>query len=144
MRGVGRLDLRGHHLLCLLGYSGHGYSPSFINKMEHLAPLYRKLDLDFDIYINEHTDEICEHCPAMVQNNCTTFSKVDHEIRELDRRINEKLQVRSGFFYSKKVIFRKIREKVEPDDLDILCKGCKWLSYGVCKEAIRKLKATDN
>ncbi|MFC3885973.1 hypothetical protein ACFOU2_21845 [Bacillus songklensis] len=38
-------------------------------------------------------------------------------------------------------VFKKmVARYVNPDDLDYLCEGCSWLSYGVCKEGIASLK----
>lgn len=134
------MNLRGHHLLCLLGFQGHGYSVKFIEKMKELAPLYKNDKRDILIYINPDTDEICKSCPAMTNKNCTTYDFFDKQIRKLDKRVLTVLELEEGKTYSKSIIFERIRNNVNPEDLETICKGCKWLRYGVCKEAIEKMK----
>ena len=35
------MRLRGHHLACLLGFTGHGYDPAFTARLADLAARYR-------------------------------------------------------------------------------------------------------
>lgn len=48
--------LRGHHLLCLLTFSGHGYTPGFTRNMERVA---RRLAAGEEAEMVEGPDDIC-------------------------------------------------------------------------------------
>lgn len=58
----------------------------------------------------------------------------------MDFNVIRQLGLIDGAVYNKSYLVQLTAEKVEPDDLDYLCKGCSWLSYGVCKEGIADLR----
>jgi hypothetical protein len=133
------MQLRGHHLLCLLGFQGHGYSASFIEKMDELSMKYHDLDQNFPIRVTSHTDQICRSCPFVKDKNCGINPIVDRKLREMDQRILHHIGLQSEHTYYKTFVLERISKTVKPNDLDVLCKGCVWKKYGVCKEAIAKL-----
>ena len=55
--------LRGHHLLCVHGFKGMGYSPSFVEKMKEIVADIRNPEKDFDIKVVAGFDEACLACP---------------------------------------------------------------------------------
>ncbi len=63
------IRLRGHHLLCLLGYRGMGYSEQFTANM---TEVYNTLRQNPDTYIKlvEGPDEICSHYPKDKSGHC--------------------------------------------------------------------------
>jgi uncharacterized protein len=133
------MKLRGHHLFCLLGFQGHGYSASFIEKMNELSINYWDLNQDFPIKITTHTDQICRSCPYIKNEDCGINPIVDRKLREMDNRILHFIGLEPEHIYNKSFILDRISKNVKPDDLDVLCKGCVWKKYGVCKEAIANL-----
>jgi uncharacterized protein len=134
--------LRGHHLLCVHGFQGMGYSASFVEKMTEIVEKIRDEEKDFPIQIVEGFDEACSACPHQGETLCQNTIETDNHVRQLDRNVMQKLGIKHGEVWSKEELVRHTVNNVEPDDLDELCAGCSWLSYGVCKTGIEKLQST--
>ncbi|GIM46852.1 hypothetical protein DNHGIG_24010 [Collibacillus ludicampi] len=129
--------LRGHHILCVHGFQGMGYSPEFVKNMTEIVEEIRNNQMNFPIQVISGLDDVCDKCPNKGDGFCKAF---DDHVKELDQRIMEHIGLTHGDLFDKAKLLRLTAEKVEPDDLDVLCAGCSWLSYGVCKEGIKKLK----
>ncbi|MGG6433273.1 DUF1284 domain-containing protein [Anoxybacillus sp. D401a] len=132
--------LRGHHLLCVHGFQGMGYSESFVEKMSEIVALMRDPDMDVPIRVIAALDEACYACPHHGIDRCEADENSNEHVLAMDRRVLNHLQLEERGVYMKSELIERTKRAVEPDDLDVLCAGCSWLSYGVCKEGIRKLK----
>lgn len=132
--------LRGHHLLCVHGFQGMGYSPAFIKKMEEIVREIRDHSLDFPIQVLIDLDEACSACPHKGQNFCNAKEGSDEHVKGMDGKVLHHLGLTPGQSYLKSELIKRTRERVHPEDLDTLCAGCSWISYGVCKEGIEKLR----
>ncbi|MBO8177886.1 MAG: DUF1284 domain-containing protein [Bacillus sp. (in: Bacteria)] len=132
--------LRGHHLLCVHGFQGMGYSPAFVEKMSEIVQDIRNDRLDFPIRVIEGLDEACRACPHHGIGRCEASEQSDAHVRFLDRNVIEHLGLEKGKEYPKSLLIALTATKVRPEDLDSLCKGCSWLSYGICKQGIQKLR----
>lgn len=133
--------LRGHHLLCVHGFQGMGYSPSFVEKMSEIVQQIRDPESDIWLEITIGFDEACSACPHQGETKCEADEDSDTHVKQMDARVIYHLDLESDATYRKKWLVRRTASMVKPDDLDELCVGCSWLSYGVCKEGIRKLRA---
>ncbi|MFT8320756.1 MAG: DUF1284 domain-containing protein [Bacillus sp. (in: firmicutes)] len=131
--------LRGHHLLCVHGFQGMGYSPDFVQKMTEVVTDVQNDELDFPIKVVTGLDETCLFCPHSREGICNA-PKANEFVLGLDQKVLTHLQIEKDQTYQKEELVSLVTEKVNPDDLDFLCEGCSWLSYGVCKEGIRKLQ----
>jgi hypothetical protein len=131
--------LRGHHVLCVHGFQGMGYSPDFVKKMTEIVEEIRDDHFTFPIQVVNSFDECCHACPHKGEIGCEASIDSDAHVKEIDRRIMEHLGLVAGNHYDKDQLVRLTAEKVKPDDLDVLCEGCSWLPYGVCKEGIARL-----
>lgn len=132
--------LRGHHLLCVHGFQGMGYSESFVKKMSEIVSDIRNDEYDFPIRVIAALDEACDACPHHGGNRCEADEASNDHVLAMDRRVIHHLQLKERSVYMKSELIERTKRMVEPDDLDTLCAGCSWLSYGVCKDGIRKLK----
>jgi uncharacterized protein len=131
-----RKILRGHHLLCVHGFKGMGYSPSFVEKMKEIVRDMRDPEKDFDISVVAGFDEACSACPHRGESLCSGSVKSNNKVMGLDRRTIEHLGLKAGGVYKKSYLIELTAQKVAPKDLDHICAGCSWLEYGVCKEGI--------
>lgn len=134
--------LRGHHVLCVHGFQGMGYSPGFIEKMTEIVGEIRDEGVTFPIQVVNGFDECCDVCPHQGAVGCEASDGSDAHVKAMDGRVMAHLGLEHGGIYEKEQLVRLTAEKVEPDDLDVLCEGCSWLSYGVCKEGIARLRGT--
>ncbi|RSK29246.1 DUF1284 domain-containing protein [Bacillus sp. HMF5848] len=132
--------LRGHHLLCVHGFSGMGYSPSFIEKMTEIVDDIRNSEIDFDIKVVAAFDDACMSCPHRGLTRCQASEGSQEHVLSMDEKVIRHLGLRPGQTYTKSQLLKLTAKKVEPQHLDYLCDGCSWLSYGVCKEGLDKLR----
>lgn len=132
--------LRGHHLLCIHGFRGMGYSPEFIKKMGEIVEHVRDDTFDFPIKVVAALDDACGACPHKGKTTCEASHGSNEHVLSMDRKVINHLGLMEGSIYKKSYLVQLTAEKVKPNDLDFLCKGCSWLSYGVCKDGISALR----
>ncbi len=133
-KGAGEMiRLRGHHIFCLIGYHGMGYSKEFVQNMTRIHQTLRK-NPEIQVEIIEGPDPICEKYP-----NCGKYHCEDQNIYERDLAVIEKLGLSIGQVLQWEEIEERIRKRVKPSDIHALCQSCSWLSYGVCEEGIKEL-----
>ncbi len=128
------IRLRGHHLLCLLGYHGMGYSPDFVNNM---TAIYTQLRLKPQTLVTliEGVDDLCGKFPSSQEYHCE-----DDNIHERDCRILKRLGFQEENTLSWQIIQSRIALVFQPSDIDALCPSCSWRKYGLCAEGIQTLK----
>jgi hypothetical protein len=134
------LYVRGHHLLCIHGFRGMGYSEEFVKNMAEIVAEINNDELDFPIKVLAGFDNACMACPNRGERICEANEGSQKHVLSMDNKVLNHLGLIAGKNYLKSMLLKLTAEKVEPDDLDELCKGCSWLQYGVCKEGIAKLK----
>jgi hypothetical protein len=139
--GVEIRKLRGHHLLCVHGFQGMGYSPSFVAKMQEIVDQIRNPECDIWLEVTIGFDEACSVCPHRGETKCEANEDSDIHVKRMDAGVIRHLALEPDATYRKEWLVRRTAKMVKPDDLDTLCANCSWLSYGVCKEGIRKLNA---
>lgn len=125
--------LRGHHLFCLLGYRGMGYSKEYVKNMTRLHQTLRECPKTL-IQLVMGPDQLCEKYP-----NSGTYHCQDDSIYERDSVILEKLGLKIGQILKWEDIESCIRKFVVPSDIQIVCETCSWRSYGVCEEGIQEI-----
>ncbi|PYZ96829.1 hypothetical protein CR205_14210 [Alteribacter lacisalsi] len=136
---MGERQLRGHHLLCVHGFQGMGYSPGFVRRMEEIVTEIRDPDQDFGIRVLVELDDACDVCPHNGSTFCAASPGSDAHVKGLDTRALKHLKLEAGRLYRKSKLVEWTARTVKPDDLDHICKGCSWLAHGVCKAGIAKL-----
>ena len=133
------LRFRPHHFLCSLGYQGKGYSTQFTANMDDIVfgQLRASPGEDTLIEVVVISDDICTPCPHRREEKCDKPDK----IAELDRRHAARLGLQAGQVIGWHEARERIRKRVAPQDLDIICEGCEWLEAGMCKQAVAKLRS---
>ena len=126
------LRFRPHHFLCTLGYKGLGYNGHFSRNYTRIV---NSLTDDTDIHIVSGVDHICAACPKRINQLCNQQKK----IQDLDYKHSRAM----GFWPGNKITWRsakkRIRYFIQPDDLDYICRGCRWLPLGLCKKSVEEL-----
>ncbi|WP_449537518.1 DUF1284 domain-containing protein [Ferdinandcohnia sp. Marseille-Q9671] len=125
--------LRGHHLFCLLGYRGMGYSKEYVENMTIVHQTLRENPKTF-IQIENGPDHLCEKYPNSGEYHCQ-----DNSIYERDATILEKMGLRIGQVLHWEEIEMRIQQKVLPSDIQVVCDSCSWRSYGVCEEGVQEI-----
>ncbi|GIQ67207.1 DUF1284 domain-containing protein [Xylanibacillus composti] len=126
--------LRGHHLLCLLGFRGMGYSEEFARNM---SGVYEKLRQSPEtvIRIVEGADDLCAKFPCDQEYHCDHTTVLQH-----DERIARHLDVKPGDSVTWDELVERIRVRVQPRHIPEWCATCQWLSYGVCEEGMARIQ----
>lgn len=125
--------LRGHHLFCLLGYRGMGYSQEYVENMTLLHQTFRN-NPNTKIQLVKEPDHLCEKYPNSGKYHCQ-----DDSIYERDAVILEKLGLEIGQTLLWQEIESLIQMHVHPSDIQVVCESCSWRTYGVCEEGIRDI-----
>lgn len=123
------MKLRGHHLLCVLGYRGRGYSKEFCENMTFIYETLR-VKPDTLIEIIKGSDDICKHCPKKHHLQC-------ENVYEMDSSILNKIGLCPEMKLSWSEICKQIKAKLIPEDISNLCRTCQWRSLGLCEEGVR-------
>ena len=130
--------LRPHHVLCAVGFEGVGHdAPSVANMASIVFTQLRGAGgRDVRVVVAKNADSICAPCPNRVGLGCA-FGEI---IEGLDRRHGAALDIAPGRQLTWGECLDKVRARVEPDDLDDLCVGCRWLPLGTCKANVAALR----
>jgi hypothetical protein len=119
------LKIRAHHLCCIQGFQGYGYSLAFVANLravisDIMAFPSRSLEL-----ISE-CDVICASCPS--KRECTAQeSTVSRRIRNMDLVVMDKLKIKEGTIMEAGKAFRLINSQLSnASDIEEVCGTCKW------------------
>ncbi|WP_255333708.1 DUF1284 domain-containing protein [Methanosarcina sp. KYL-1] len=120
-----RLRIRAHHLFCIQGFQGYGYSLAFVANMRAViadleASPSRPLEL-----VSE-CDAICVSCPS--KRECSAQESVlSRTIRHMDLLVLDKLEMEEGSVIGANEAFRLINENLNnASDIEDVCGNCKW------------------
>jgi hypothetical protein len=127
--------------MCTLGFSGEGYSETFIANYQQIADTL-KTNPETLIAVVDTDDHICDKCPHLrIDKKCTTQEKIDR----LDRTHKEALGIRTGEVVSWKNALETIKKNMSIEKFHQACAGCEWKKSGVCEKAlVQLLKAPIN
>ncbi|MGO4545232.1 DUF1284 domain-containing protein [Paenibacillus sp. 2TAB23] len=123
------IRLRGHHLLCLLGYRGMGYSDDFCTNM---TAIYERLRTQPHTLVELITgpDDVCQAYPSDKDNHC------EGTVYGLDEAVLSKLGLAAGMQESWHALCSRVAGSIVPEDISRLCTTCPWEKYGVCAEGV--------
>jgi len=134
------LTIRGHTLLCLQGFRGEGYSPSFI---DNLARIHRRLQDTPETPVRAvvRPDAICDSCPHLGPFGCQLKGeRFEREMRAQDREVLRRLAIGEGQVLAWREILKKIASSLGAGVLPEICGSCRWLPLGYCQEGIDRLR----
>ena len=132
------LRLRPHHVLCSIGFRGHGYSDGFVANMTAVvdgilqAPGGDKTPVN----LTADADDICGPCTRRRGKCCGNELKIS----QLDARHAAALGITPGSQHTWGELKARAKSSVAPSDLDWLCADCQWLPMGLCKDALAELR----
>jgi len=129
-----RMRLRPHHLLCLYGFRGLGYSEQFVENMQGIINKIRN-NPSIEIELVDGVDAICLKCPHNVENKC---SKPGSNVGDFDQEIINRLEIDIGKIVESKSLLNLVEKTIKPEELSGICKGCEWLELGFCQEGLRR------
>ena len=135
------LKIRAHHLLCLLGFRGLGYSLEFTKKMGKVAEELR-VNSTFPITILTECDVICASCPHNKDNKCCKKPYSELKVKARDLEVLRRIGLTTGTHISLGTIWARIKKRLTPEDLVLICQGCEWLELGYCTKGLEVLETS--
>ncbi len=121
------IRLRAHHLLCLRGFVGMGYTPEFV---ENMIQIKERLDGGAPVVLMDSCDDICDACPNIGEKGCQIVSPAsEKEMQRMDQAVLEMAGLETGKEYS----YPKLRDVVDSGikamNLKSVCGDCRWLDH---------------
>ena len=129
------VPIRAHHLLCALGFRGHGYSPGFAANM---AAILARLDAapHTRVTVVDAPDGICAAFPPDQPSHC-----LEERVQVRDRAVLATLGLVAGAVATWGDLRARLGAAFLPGDLERLCATCPWLPLGYCQEGLGRLRA---
>lgn len=116
------LNIRAHHLLCMQGFQGYGYSDKFV---EHMGTIVKYIVYypKEKIRIIDYCDDICLECTNNIVSVCSNSENVDN----MDRKLIHKLKLNR----EQEVIVQDVLSLVKDEfqsfqDAYEICGDCSW------------------
>ncbi|ADI74364.1 protein of unknown function DUF1284 [Methanohalobium evestigatum Z-7303] len=117
------IKLRAHHLLCIQGFQGYGYSQDFIKNMKYIINCLNSHGSLIDIITD--CDVICSFCPYNKNGICKLNSASD--LKKMDELVIDKLGLEEHMVISPEYAFSLVNKKLQKTlDADEVCGGCIW------------------
>ncbi|MCL6518103.1 DUF1284 domain-containing protein [Alicyclobacillus sp.] len=126
--------LRGHHLLCLLGYRGMGYSREYAENMTRLHSALRAHPAT-PIELVSGPDDLCACFPADQPYHCE-----ERVVHARDAAVLSRLGLTVGTRTTWRDLEAGMAQAFVPEDIPELCSTCPWLPYGVCEDGVRRIR----
>jgi hypothetical protein len=121
--------IRPHHILCMHGFAGKGYSEIFTDNMKNVIEWVRK---ENQLQVVFSRDDICKKCPNLHEEKyCATQEKVSR----LDTLTAAEFHLEERA-YAYTEIVKMLKEKNVDKIIDKICMECSWYESGICKETI--------
>jgi len=125
--------VRAHHLLCLLSFSGEGYSSDFVRCFRDLARAYQQPETR--LHVLDSPDEACRACPHLGPRGCESDRDgPEGEVRALDRAVLTALGLEVGPVAAGEV-HRRLAGLPE-ETLHQICRPCSWYEEAGCQPRI--------
>lgn len=119
------MKIRAHHLLCLQGFQGHGYSEEFnINMGKIVKSLNSNPKQEIEIIAG--FDVICSCCPHNKKEKCKNLI-FNWMIEKTDAKILKKIGLDAGIFVQADGAFNLVNKKFKTfDEAKKICGNCSW------------------
>lgn len=120
------IKIRAHHLLCMQGFQGYGYSPEFERKMDEIIN-YIKSHPHCKLQVVADVDILCQHCPHQEDGRCNKSTYSNSFIIDMDFLILKKLDIKERREELAQNLFLQVNEVFkDQDDLKDICGNCSW------------------
>jgi len=118
------LKIRAHHLLCIQGFQGYGYSEDFAKNM---IEIIKNIDSNPESKIITECDIICSCCPHNVEGVCQKKPDSAQKVKDMDMRILRKLHLEDGIRDRVKGFLSLANTKLRNIfDVQDICGDCDW------------------
>ena len=128
-----KILLRPHHLICMQGFVGKGYSEDFT---KHFGELIDRIkNGEAIIQVTHQLDHVCSHCPERCHGVCGH----DEMVLALDRGYEEVLGLKGNEIFTWEALLELIQSHVKIDDFHRICATCSWKQFGYCEKGLKEI-----
>ena len=133
------LRIRAHHLLCMMGFRGLGYSPEFVENMQLVvASFFSAPGMDTELAAG--ADDICSACPNLHDGACHADEDSERNVAARDEAVLRRLGLSAGGRMDSPALTRLVVERIDDSALAEICAGCQWLPLGHCEAGLRSFR----
>jgi hypothetical protein len=123
---TGAVRLRGHHLGCVQGFTGHGYDGPFTARLAAIAGALRA-DPTAPVVLADGADDVCEACPHFQGSVCAREPGAETRVRAHDAAFRAALGIAAlGTVAIADVASFLALHMESRESLRIACSGCPW------------------
>ena len=120
-RAAGKIRLRPHHLLCLAGFQGKGYSEAFVSRMSEVSALLKRRP-DTQVCLHTGVDDLCAACPHKTdEGGCDK----DDQVLGYDERTLRYLHLDEGTALFDELM-RTVNGELTSKIRSAICGDCEW------------------
>ena len=128
------IALRAHHLLCLHGFRGLGYSEEFVAGMRRVQEALGDGGQRVEVVLGP--DVICRPCPHLAERpRCAR-----EDGSERDGAVLAALDVPAGLIRPWRWWQERLAERIPPARFTEICCDCAWYDLGYCLEGMAALQ----
>ena len=131
------LRVRAHHLLCILGFRGLGYSEEFIATMGKVVKSLCS-NSTFPVILVAECDIICASCPHNKGSKCLKEANSESKVKTQDLEVLHRLSFEAGAQIPAGKVWAKIKERLSFKDMAEICRDCEWLELGYCAQGLEE------
>ncbi len=135
------LEIRAHHLLCMLGFRGLGYSQEFTVKMGKVVEELRS-NSALPITVIAGCDVICASCPHNRENKCLRNADSERKAKTQDLEVLQRLGFETGAQMPVGKVWTSIKARLSVRDISEICWDCEWRELGYCAAGLERLETT--
>jgi uncharacterized protein len=118
------LRIRAHHILCIQGFQGLGYSKEFTKNMNLITEKILN-NPSFFIKIIIGVDSICKHCPHLADGMCGMELDSLKVISSMDALVLKNLNMEAGSVISSQELV-SLTGSLAPKTVKKICGNCSW------------------
>lgn len=118
------LRIRAHHILCMQGFQGLGYSKEFTKNMTRITEKILN-NPSFFIKIIIGVDSICKHCPHLSDGKCGMELDSLKVISSMDALVLKSLNMEAGSVISSEELI-SLTGTLTPKTVKKICGDCSW------------------
>lgn len=119
--------IRAHHLLCLQGFQGLGYSAEFVKNMQVIVDAIKAHPNTVQLTLTCELDDFCASCPHHGTVQCLKDATSDTRVKKMDQAVLNKLGVEPNITQPAEKLIKLSNQKFKTtEDAQEICGGCEW------------------
>ncbi|WP_414468363.1 DUF1284 domain-containing protein [Methanobacterium sp. ACI-7] len=132
------IKIRAHHLLCMQGFQGHGYSEDFNKNMSRIIENFKN-NPEQRIKILTECDAICIACPHNVNEKCIKDSDSYVTIKNMDLSVLHICKIIENSVFKVSEIFDIVNKRIKYiTEAEKICGNCKWKNVCIWFKKLQK------